>query len=175
LEEPIAGITSGITPEEFSELTSLVGYAVWQIQVLEQVLASYLVMVHQIIPDTARTEIETMFVETAKHTLGQLFTAIRKTGGAPELLLPRLEGFIIERNWLVHRSRHENRSDLYSSAKRTALRQRLSAIADEALSLMKAFQQATEDHLIGQGMTKDDIDARAKQIRKAVDRKRLTD
>ena len=31
---------------------------------------------------------------------------------------------------------------------------------------MKAFQQATEDHLIGQGMMKAEIDARAKQIRK---------
>src|SRR5207247_7153364 len=129
-------------------------------------LASYLVMVHQITLDTARTEIETMFVETAKHTLGQLFTAIRKTGGAPESLLPRLAGFIIERNWLVHRSRHENRSNLYSPAKRTALRQRLCSIADEALLVMKAFQQATEDHLIGQGVTKVEIDARAKQIRK---------
>ena len=159
-------MTRGITPEEFSELTSLVGYAVWQIQILERVLAGHLVMVHQITTDTARSEIETMFVKTARHTLGQLFSAIRKTGGEPESLLPRLEGFIIERNWLVHRSRHENPSDLYSPAKRTALRQRLCAIADEALSLMKAFQRATEDHLIGQGMTKAQIDARAKRIRK---------
>src|SRR5437764_15454679 len=74
-------MTSGIIPEEFSELTSLVGYAVWQIQVLEQVLASYLIMVHQITTATARTEVETMFLKTAKHTLGQLFSAIRKTGG----------------------------------------------------------------------------------------------
>src|SRR5436190_12837654 len=141
-------MTSGIIPEEFSELTSLVGYAVWQIQVLEQVLASYLIMVHQITTATARTEVETMFLKTAKHTLGQLFSAIRKTGGGSESLLPRLERFIVERNWLVHRSRHENRSDLYSPVKRTALR------------------QTTEDHLIGQGMTKAEIDARAKQIRK---------
>jgi hypothetical protein len=155
-----------ITPNEFSELTSFVGYGIWQIQVLEQVLGSYLVMVHQITTDKARTEIETMFVKAAKHTLGQLFIAIRKTGGGPESLLPRLERFIVERNWLVHRSRQENRTDLYSPAKRTALRQRLCAIADEALSLMKAFQQATEDHLIGQGVTKTEIDARAKQIRK---------
>ncbi len=159
-------MTSGIIPEEFSELTSLVGYAVWQIQVLEQVLASYLIMVHQITTATARTEVETMFLKTAKHTLGQLFSAIRKTGGGSESLLPRLERFIVERNWLVHRSRHENRSDLYSPAKRTALRQRLCSVADEALLLMKAFQQTTEDHLIGQGMTKAEIDARAKQIRK---------
>jgi len=159
-------MTSGITPEEFSELTSLVGHAVWQIQVLERVLASYLVMVHQIKTHTARTEIETMFVKTAKHTLGQLFSVIRQTGEGPESLLPRLERFIVERNWLVHRSRHENRSDLYSPAKRTALRQGLCSIADEALLVMKAFQQATDDHLIGQGMTKAEIDARAKQIRK---------
>ena len=159
-------MTSGIIPEEFSELTSLVGYAVWQIQVLEQVLASYLIMVHQITTATARTGVETMFLKTAKHTLGQLFSAIRKTGGGSESLLPRLERFIVERNWLVHRSRHENRSDLYSPVKRTALRQRLCSVADEALLLMKAFQQTTEDHLIGQGMTKAETDARAKQIRK---------
>jgi hypothetical protein len=156
----------GVSPDEFSGLTSLVGYAVWQIQVLEQVLACYLVMVHRITADMARTEIETMFVKAARNTLGQLFTAIRNTRGAPEDLLPRLERFIDERNWLVHRSRQENRIDLYSPEKPIALSQRLRAIADEALSLMRAFQQATEDHLIARGMTKAEIDASAERIRR---------
>ena len=68
-------MTSGIIPEEFSELTSLVGYAVWQIQVLEQVLASYLIMVHQITTATARTEVETMFLKTA-NILWDSFSAL---------------------------------------------------------------------------------------------------
>lgn len=154
-----------ITQREFAELTSLVGLAVWQIQVLEQALGCYLVMVHKIAIGTARAEVEATFAKTEKRTLGQISASIRDTGRAPAKLLPRLERFVDERNWLVHRSRHENRKDIYSPKKRIALSQRISSLADEALSLMKAFQQATEDHLIAHGMAKAEIDARAEQIR----------
>ena len=35
-----------ITADKFADVTALVGYTVWQIQILERVLASHLVMVH---------------------------------------------------------------------------------------------------------------------------------
>jgi hypothetical protein len=153
-----------ITADEFTEVVSQVGYAVWQIQVLEEVLGCYLVLVHKVEFTTARSDVEAMFVKTEKRTLGQLFGAIRDTSKAPSTLLPRLDRFVDERNWLVHRSRHQNRTDLYSPAKRQTLIQRINAIADEALSLAKSFQQATEDHLIAGGMKKAKIDTRAAKI-----------
>jgi hypothetical protein len=63
---------------EFAEVASYIGYAVLQTQILEQVLGFYHVMVHKISIDTARTEVETMFVRTEKRTLGQLFRALSR-------------------------------------------------------------------------------------------------
>jgi hypothetical protein len=96
----------------------------------------------------------------------QVFAAIRDNGGAPAALLPRLERFVAERNWLVHRSRHESHRDLYTADTRAALTQRILRIADEALALMKAFQSATDDYLIAHGLSKADIDVRAEQFRR---------
>ena len=152
-----------ITTEQFRDIISEVGHVVWQIQVLEGVLGSYLVLVHKATPASARADVEAMFVKTHKQTLGTLLRAIRDTGAVAPLV-PRLEKFVDERNWLVHRSRHEDRTALYSEAARLALIQRMTALGDEALSLMKLFQQATEDHLLARGVSKTEIDSRAERL-----------
>jgi hypothetical protein len=153
-----------VTAEQFRDVISEVGHVVWQIQVLEGVLGSYLVLVHKASAASARADVEAMFVKTGKQTLGTLLKAIRDTGGiAP--LVPRLEKFVDERNWLVHRSRHEDRRALYSEAARVALIERITTLGNEALSLMTLFQQAIEDHLVARGMSKAEIDWRADQLR----------
>ena len=45
-----------LTAEEFSDVASFVGHAVWQIQVLEETVAVHLVMVHKVDAKTARRE-----------------------------------------------------------------------------------------------------------------------
>jgi hypothetical protein len=154
-----------VTAEQFRDVISEVGHVVWQIQVLEGVLGSYLVLVHKATAASARAGVETMFVKTHKQTLGTLLKAIRDTGAVAQLV-PRLEKFVDERNWLVHRSRHEDRKALYSEAARAALIDRISNLGDEALSLMTLFQQATEDHLVARGMSKTEIERRAEQLRR---------
>jgi hypothetical protein len=114
----------------------------------------------------ARFEIEAMFSKTAKQTLGQLFGAIRDTGQGSSDLLVRLEKFVNERNWLVHRSRDDNPSVLYTTATRLALICRIDAIAEEALFLASSFQRATEEHLTRLGVAKTQIDADAARILK---------
>src|SRR3954451_269403 len=109
-----------ITDEQFRDIIAEVGHAVWQIQVLERVLGSYLVLVHKATVPSARADVEAMFVKAHKQTLGSLFKAIRDTG-APAAITRRLEAFVDERNWLVHRRRHEDRLALYSEATRTDL------------------------------------------------------
>jgi hypothetical protein len=153
-----------LTAEEFAEVASFVGHAVWQIQVLEETAAVHLVMVRKVDAKTARRDVETMFAKASKQTLGQLFGAIRDAGKGPSDLLSRLEHFVDERNWLIHRSRHENRKDLYSDAERPQLVARINAVADEALSLLTAFQEVTEAHLIARGMDRARMQARANEI-----------
>ena len=150
--------------EQFYEVAALIGHAVWQIQVLEETVAVHLVLVHKADAKTARREVEAMFAKASKQTLGQLFGAIRDTGKSHSDLLSQLEHFVDERNWLIHRSRLENRKDLNSPTKRPQLVARISGIADEALSLMTAFQDLTETHLIARGMDRAKIQARAEEI-----------
>ena len=153
-----------LTAEEFAEVASFVGHAVLQIQVLEETAAVHLVMIHKTDAKTARREVEAMFAKASKQTLGQLFSAIRDSGKGPSDLLTRLEHFVDERNWLIHRSHHENRLDLYSDARHPQLIARIQAVADEAIALITAFQEQTEAHLVARGMDRVKMQARAEEI-----------
>src|SRR5436853_488831 len=153
-----------ITPEEFAGVTQTVGFAVWQLQVLEQVAAIYLVLVHKALPATARDEVQTMFAKTEKRTLGQLFGEIRDSTEGKATFLPDLEALVDERNWLIHRSRHQNRKDLYFSEKRSALNNRIEALAAEALRIAKEFELATERHMISLGIPTAELDRLSAEI-----------
>jgi len=153
-----------LTAEEFEKFAALLGHAVLQIQVLEETLAVHLVIVHKADAKAARRDIETMFAKASKQTLGQLSRAIQDTGKSPSDLLSRLEHFVDERNWLVHRSRLENRRDLNSDARRSQLIGRITAVADDALSLLTTFTELTEAHLIARGLDSAKIQARADEI-----------
>jgi hypothetical protein len=52
-----------VTAEQFRDVISEVGHVVWQIQVLEGVLGSYLVLVHKASAASARAGVEAMFRE----------------------------------------------------------------------------------------------------------------
>jgi hypothetical protein len=153
-----------LTAEELAELTRHVGYAVLQIQELEETLALHLVLVYEADAKTARRDVETMFVNASKRTLGQLFRDIQKKGKSPSGVLSRLEHFVDERNWLIHRSRRENPGNLRSDARRSQVIARITAMANEALSLMTTFQELTEAHLIARGFDRAKIQARADEI-----------
>src|SRR5690348_13259845 len=120
-----------IHPIDLERITSRVGFTVWQLQQLEQTVQNYHVFVNKLSPEVARSEAEKMFEKAEGQTLGQLYRELSKTG-EPAALLPRLESLIKERNWLVHHSRLEDRTQLYSPEKLLALSKRIEAIADEA-------------------------------------------
>ena len=153
-----------LTAEEFSEVASYIGHAVWQIQILEETVALHLVLVNKADAKAARRDVMTMFAKASKQTLGRLLRGIRDTRKTPSELLSRLEPFVHERNWLIHHSRHENRKDLNSDSGRAQLIARINTLADEALFLMTRFQDLTETHVVAQGMDRAKIKARADQI-----------
>src|SRR5437899_13005263 len=86
-----------LTAEEFSDVASFVGHAVWQIQVLEETVAVHLVMVHKVDAKTARRDAEEMFAKASRQTLGQLFGAVRDAGMRIAKTFIRTLGVL---NWL---------------------------------------------------------------------------
>jgi hypothetical protein len=157
-------MTLPLSPEQLHEVTSQVGFAVWQIQVLGRAVGAYLVLVHKATLAIARAEVETMFAKAGKSTLGQLLREIRAAEDAPQHLIDQLDGFVPKRNWLVHHSRHESHKEMYSAAGRTALIARIEAIADEALALMKSFDAATEEYLETRGISKEEVNRRTAEL-----------
>jgi len=153
-----------LTPDELHEVTSQIGFALWQVQVLELAVGSYLVFVHKINPAVARGEAESMFARAGKSTLGQLLREIHATGKAPQHLTDALDAFVPKRNWLVHRSRHESHRHMYSAVGRASLIASIEGIADDALGLMKQFDAATEAHLETLGITKEQIEKDAAKL-----------
>jgi hypothetical protein len=153
-----------ISPEDFADVLRRVGFAVWQLQALEQVAACHLVLVHRVTISTAREEVYRMFQKSEKNTLGQLFGQIRDASNGTASFLPRFEALVQERNWLVHHSRNKNRNDLFGARARQSLIDRIEAMAGEAHQLAKALQATTEDHMVSQDITREEIDRRASQI-----------
>jgi len=105
-----------LTEEQLHEVTAQAGFALWQTQIAEATVGTYLVFVHQATPHQARTEVEAMFAHAHSQTLGRLLRAIKATGNAPQLLIDALDAFIEKRNWLVRHSRHACHRDIYSTS-----------------------------------------------------------
>jgi len=153
-----------LTEDQLREVTAHVGFALWQTQIAESTVGTYLVFVHKATPRQARTEIEAMFADAHKQTLGRLLRAIKATGTAPQVLVDSLDAFVHSRNWLVHHSRHECHRDIHSASGRAALVARLTSIADDALQLAKLFQGAAETHLETLGMSRQQIERDAAKV-----------
>ena len=151
-------------PDDLHEVYAHVGEAVWQIQYFENTLVHYLAMVFKIPPKFSADEAYAILENTAKKTLGQLLKELRNHSTVPDNFDIRLQEFLKERNWLVHRSRHENHTDLYSQEKLIALIARLQKLSDEALLLNKEFAKILEEWVIKRGIKKEYIDKVSKEI-----------
>jgi hypothetical protein len=135
-----------------------VGFALWQIQELETTLAHYLVIVHKIEPGVAVDIAEGILEKARKKTLGQLVKELKSEEKVPQGLFERLESFVEHRNWLAHRSRGESRKHLYQAQSNHIFFDRVDWIADEALSLGKAFCEEIVKFVEKHGVSKDYIE-----------------
>jgi len=80
-----------LSPEDLHKVTAQVGFALWQIQVLELAVGGYLVRVHKITPAVAKAQAQAMFARAGKSTLGQLLRELNATGNAPQHLTEALD------------------------------------------------------------------------------------
>jgi len=151
------------------KLYSHIGSALWQVQLFEHVLIHYLSLIFKLELDVAEVEAHAVLEETGKKTLGNLLKELRKYKHLEPDLDARLNSFLQERNWLVHRSRGEHHADVYSPEKLQKLYKRLDTLANEALALSKSFTYILEQHISLLGIEKQQLDAHAiKQLKEWV-------
>ena len=151
--------------EELDELYRGVGRCVWHLQYLEDVLHTLLALKVDIrVPGRVSPEQATQLI--AKHRRASLGTALGtadKHAALPADLLCKLRSLKEERDWLVHRSMHQDGDDLYTDAGRKLTFKRLEDLMENSLSLKGLIMAEVESFTAKHGVSPTQVEAIAWQ------------
>lgn len=130
-------------PEELENLYRSIGKCIWHIQYVEDALHTLLTLKIEIKTPGAVPE-DKAYELLKKHrraTLGTAMRTARENNSLPQELFSRLSSLKEERDWLVHRSQHQDSEDLYTDVGRRSFFKRLEALEAEAVSLQPAIAE----------------------------------
>lgn len=156
------GTFARATPE-VNEMFGRLGYALWLVQMLEDGVAAYLVVVHQLEPNAALEQAEAAMTAASTRTLGQLLKKIRGHE-TPTDVAERLEKFVDDRNWLVHHIYREYYGTIRDPEVSATINARLDTIGREALELTKLFTEELRAYVISTGKSAEMLDSLERQI-----------
>jgi hypothetical protein len=141
-----------------------IGFAVWQIQELESVAANYFVLLVQAQKGMG-VEAGNLLIEKAKKkTFGTTVRRLSEAGLLTSQLEGRLNDLLTERNWLVHGSREASRGAPYNEAVAARLVDRLDAIAEKTIALLKEIGELVEAFAKKHGTTEEYIAQTSKRL-----------
>lgn len=150
-----------------AQLMQSIGHAVWQLQGLEDTLATYIVVRLRESQGVGLDMGADMSAELTRLELGKLIAQLRDAGALPSEILQRLGTLRNERNWLVHRAWRENHGVVASPARLTRLLQRLATLAEDALALNKYMGAEVTTFVRSAGVTREYIDREADRLRRS--------
>jgi len=150
-----------IDPANFVELHKLLGLALWHIQAFEDTLAKFIALILKMPESRAESEAMAVLRSLESQTLGGLIRELRKGNSTNSVteFERRIDAFLSERNWLVHRSWREHHTDLFNPQRLAPLFQRLTSLADEAYSLQDYFRLLVRGWVLAQGFTPEKLEA----------------
>ncbi len=140
-----------IDHDELSIFYKAVGEAVWQTQYLEHALVSFVVIKHHKRKPTSEEQAYARLEKERKGTLGSIYGRAKVEGIIPENLEDRFDGFISERNWLIHDSNALNSEDLYDEKKTVSIINRIQAVTDESIELTRIVLSLLEEFMKSEG------------------------
>ncbi|MBL6749431.1 MAG: hypothetical protein ISP90_02870 [Nevskia sp.] len=144
--------------DRLAAITQSIGFTLWQIQELEGCAAQYIVLLTQATPGMG-TEAGLALIDKAlSKTFGHTIHQLAKAGLLSEELERRFMALLNERNWLVHKSRGENRDAIHGDAAAQRLLDRLGAMECESKALLNQIGSLAEKHVLGAGITRRRID-----------------
>lgn len=144
-----------INAEELQALFTLIGEGIWYLQNVEDVLHTYITVKRdvKVRGSMPPEQAEAILAKHRTKTLGVSLKISREAQVLSPSLQKRLDNFKEERDWLVHRSVHQHREDLYVDDKRYDLIRRIGRFSEEARSIQKAIQKELEDYVVAQGVS----------------------
>jgi len=147
-----------------SAVTQSVGFALWQLQELEGASAQYFVLLAQAEKGMGIIAGEALIEKAQNKTFGATIHQIAKAGLLSPELETRFTNLLSERNWLVHSSRSTSRSAVHNDTSLKAVVNRVTAISDESLALLKEIGILVERFVKQHGVTRKYIDENANEL-----------
>ena len=147
-----------------SAVTQTVGFALWQLQELEGASAQYFVLLAQAEKGMGLVAGAALIEKAQSKTFGATIHQIAKAGLLSPELETRFTNLLAERNWLVHSSRATSRSAVYNDTSLEAVINRVTAISDESLVLLKQIGILVERFVKQHGVTGKYIDEKANEL-----------
>ena len=141
--------------EELEALYSAVGKCIWNIQYLEDVLHTYLAMKVDLHGQAPLSE-DKAYEILSKHRRANLGTALgtaERNNVLPTALLADLRTLKEERDWLVHRSMHQDGEKLYTDEGRTMVFRRLEGLMLNSISLKKGLMLEVDKFCESRGIS----------------------
>ncbi len=159
-----------IKSDRLSVIAERIGFALWQLQELEGAAAQYYdyVLIEKASPGMGIEAGQELLDEALSKTFGKTVNRLLKSGQIPTEPMKRLQALLDERNWLVHNSRATSRSAVHDGFVCDQLVERINAIAEEALNLLKEISKLAETFILSKGFSQHDINAAVHQARKQV-------
>jgi uncharacterized protein YutE (UPF0331/DUF86 family) len=147
-------------------ITQRIGFSLWQLQDLEGVAATYYILLTSAKRGMDEVVVNKLVDDAQSKTFGQTIKNLVAEGKLSADLEPRIQALLKERNWLVHGSRASSRNAVGSDLACLKLINRLDAIAEEALSLLKLIGQDIEGYVQLHGVSTETTDKLASEILK---------
>ena len=144
-----------ISADELATLYHDIGACIWQMQYLEDVLHTFLTMKLEL-KEPGKVSAQEAMVLLAKHrraTLGTTIKVAENNSALPSLLIDQLRTLKEERDWLIHRSMHQNGSSLYTEDGRNKLFARLALLQNDIVHLKVKIIKEVEIFCSGHGIS----------------------
>ncbi len=144
------------TREDVEHLYGLIGKAVWHLQHLENVVASFTAF--KILQakrvkgvKLAADNVAKVIENQKKQTLGPLIGIAKSHKTIPPNLGKRFDKLLVERNWLIHRCVTDEYLSLRNQSEKQRLFVRISEFAEEAISLQNEIHGLFEQWYLDLG------------------------
>lgn len=125
--------------EQEISLYTFIGESVCMVQHVEDALSHSIVL--KKVEKHLRSEADQLLEKHRLYTLGKAIGIVEKSSLYPELLLQELREFLLERNWLIHKSIAQGRDEWDLNVSREQLFSRIKAITTQAQKLLQLIEE----------------------------------
>lgn len=160
----LGGRDSLVIADRLAALMQAVGFALWQLQELENTAASFIAVRLRSTRGVGLERGGEIAAEVEGRTLGRMVKELVAGGVVSDEIGSRLAIVLEERNWLVHRARRETRGILGSDDIYGGTMRRLEVLADRSLALTKELGAAVEAYVIDSGVSPEFIEQEGERI-----------